>query len=54
MDSSQFVKKKLSVVESAQDKIFYIEDKYVHFTRIRPFELIVQNSYDENGNFLTF
>ena len=36
IDLSQFLKKKLYVVESAQDKIFCIKDKYIHFTRVEP------------------
>ena len=47
-DLSQFLRK-LSVVENTQDKILYIEDKYVHFTRIRPSDLVYND--DENSIF---
>ena len=37
------------MVESAQEKIFYVEDKYVYFTRIQP--LFILNN-GENSKFL--
>ena len=46
-DLSHFLMK-LSLVEDTRDKIFYIEDKYVHFPQIRSLNLV---NNDENSIF---
>ena len=51
IDFSQFLKK-FSMIESAKDTIFYMTDKYVHFNRIQPFDVVDSGSLD--GKFIIF